>query len=233
MTLLGIVFPGISSGQYVDLLWDRIAHYPMAGDAGDISGNQNHGLVSGARLVQDRHGNADHAYFFDGVDDHIFCGYGLEPLNSAISVSCWIRFSEPSGYSHILSRYDYTNDAGFILGVQDGLLKWSGRVGSGQFITMNSITPLNDDQWHHVVVVIDDNIWRIYVDGILENQVNSGFEETLLHCREPLTLGFYFRGDGGDHRYFRGYMDNVILYKRPLNECEIRFLFEGDTAPVR
>ena len=233
MVFLAVVIPGNTHGQYVDLLWDRIAHYPMAGDAGDISGNDNHGLVSGARLVQDRHGHADHAYYFDGVDDRIFCGYGLEPISSSITVSCWIRFSEPSDYSHLISRYDYTNDAGFILGVQDGFVKWSGRIGSGQFITMSSVLALNDDQWHHVVVSIDDNIWSIYVDGNLDNRINTGSRETRLHCREPLTIGFYHRGDGGDHRYFTGYMDNVILYKRPLNACEIKYLFSGDTGPVR
>ena len=36
-----------------------------------MSGNGNHGTVNGATLSTDRHGQANKAYSFDGVDDYI------------------------------------------------------------------------------------------------------------------------------------------------------------------
>ena len=36
-----------------------------------MSGNGNHGIVNEAVLTEDRYGNADGAYYFDGVDDYI------------------------------------------------------------------------------------------------------------------------------------------------------------------
>jgi hypothetical protein len=45
-----------------------IAYYPFNGNANDESGNGHHGTVYGATLTQDRCGNADSAYSFDGND---------------------------------------------------------------------------------------------------------------------------------------------------------------------
>ena len=41
------------------------------GDATDSSGNGNDGTVNGATLTTDRHGEANRAYSFDGVNDYI------------------------------------------------------------------------------------------------------------------------------------------------------------------
>ena len=46
-------------------------YYPFSGDASDVSGNALNGVVNGATLTDDRFGNANSAYSFDGVDDEI------------------------------------------------------------------------------------------------------------------------------------------------------------------
>ena len=48
-----------------------VGWWPFNGNANDESGNGNHGTVNGATLTQDRFGNANMAYGFDGVDDWI------------------------------------------------------------------------------------------------------------------------------------------------------------------
>ena len=233
ISCLLLAMPGTVNAQYVDLLWDRIAHYPIIEGADDISGYNNHGLVSGAMLTSDRWGNADHAYCFDGIDDRILCGNNLEPLTSSVTVASWIKTGSSNEYSHIISKYDYTSDGGFILGIEDGLVKWSGRIGSGQFIGMTSASRIDDDQWHHVMGVIDGTTWSVYVDGILEKQIETSYLRTDLQCSEPLSVGMYHRGDGGDHRYFKGNIDGIIIYKRALNACEIEVLFSGVSYSTR
>jgi hypothetical protein len=231
--LFQLLLPLWLSAQYVDLLWERIAHYPISNGADDISGYNNHGLVSGATPSADRWGNPNQAYYLDGLDDRIFCGYALEPISSAVTVTCWVRTDDASDYAHLISRYDFTADRGFILGTQDGQLKWSGRIGSGQFITMSSVSRIDDNQWHHVMGVIEGSTWSVYVDGTLENQIETGWLQTELHCSEPLTIGMYHRGDGGNHRHFKGYIDGVIIYRRALNACEIEMLYRGEVYPAR
>ena len=46
-----------------------LAYWPFDGNANDASGNGVHGTVSGAVLTEDRCGNENSAYGFDGVDD--------------------------------------------------------------------------------------------------------------------------------------------------------------------
>ena len=48
-----------------------IAYYPFHGNVNDGSGNGHHGTAYGPTLTQDRFGNVDSAYSFDGVDDYI------------------------------------------------------------------------------------------------------------------------------------------------------------------
>jgi hypothetical protein len=48
-----------------------VAWYPFTGNADDHSGNGFHGTVMGASLTEDRFGNAESAYDFDGLNDYI------------------------------------------------------------------------------------------------------------------------------------------------------------------
>jgi len=210
--------------QYVDLLWERLAHYPFHEDARDISGFDNHGIVKGAILTEDYLGGAGAAYYFDGQDDYILCGNNFESLDSAITVSCWIKTDVAGGNSHIVSKYDFVSDAGVILGTQDGFAKWAGRMGSGQFIRVTSATRINDNRWHNLTGIVEGGTWLLYVDGILENQVQTGAAQTTLSTAAPLSIGYYFKGDEGDYQFFKGSIDNVIIYGRALNACELDFL---------
>ncbi len=48
-----------------------IAYYPFNGNAKDESGNGHDGKVNGAALANDRHGDSNMAYSFDGANDEI------------------------------------------------------------------------------------------------------------------------------------------------------------------
>lgn len=214
--------------QYVDLTWDLVGHYPLDGDARDISGYGNHGSIAGAIPAEDRQGMPDRAYYFDGIDDHINCGRALEPVTSAVTVSCRVKVEPGSRACHIVSKYDFTADAGFILGLQDGLVRWAGRIGSGLFIHLNSSTRVDDGNWHHLLGMVDGSSWYLYVDGVLENRLETGFPGTDLNCTAPLTLGMHYYSDNGDHRYFRGVLDDVLIFRRALNPCEMEILNNGN-----
>ena len=48
-----------------------VGWWKFDGDATDSSGNGNDGTVNGATLTTNRHGQANSAYSFDGVNDYI------------------------------------------------------------------------------------------------------------------------------------------------------------------
>ena len=73
----------------------------------DESGNENHGTVFGdTSLTDDRFGNVNYAYLFDGDDDYIDCGEGTSlDMTEAISVVAWVKTSSMDG-PRIVSRQD-------------------------------------------------------------------------------------------------------------------------------
>ena len=48
-----------------------VAYYPFNGSASDESINNNHAIVNGPILINDRYGRSESAYFFDGENDLI------------------------------------------------------------------------------------------------------------------------------------------------------------------
>jgi hypothetical protein len=86
-----ISYGGISDGL--------VAYYPLDGNANDLSGNNLHGVVSGALSTTDRWGNSNAAYLFDGLDDTIIAENrdGLFNLTSHWTLSAWVKPLVPSG----------------------------------------------------------------------------------------------------------------------------------------
>jgi hypothetical protein len=71
--IAGMVF----ANAYAGLADGLVADYPFNGNADDESGNGYHGTVISALLCEDRNGNTDSAYCFDGINDYI--NIGQEP----------------------------------------------------------------------------------------------------------------------------------------------------------
>ncbi|MBI4646313.1 MAG: T9SS type A sorting domain-containing protein, partial [Bacteroidia bacterium] len=90
-----------------------------------------------------------------------------------------------------------------------------------------STTILFDSQWHLLVGVCDSNLWQIWVDGVLENQLNTNHINNSIHSNDPLCFGKY---NEYNMSYFLGDMDDIRIYNRILNSSEILALY-NETVP--
>ena len=95
-----------------------VAWYPFDGNASDMSGNGNHGTVNGATLGTDRHGQANMAYSFDGVDDYIVSSGNTFDTQDKGTISLW--FNDVST----------TNSGGGILGSRRGYVQGDFLIGN-------------------------------------------------------------------------------------------------------
>jgi hypothetical protein len=79
-----------------------VGYWPFNGNANDISGNANNGIVTGATLTNDRFGNPSSAYTFNGTSNFItstFAPFTTPPF----TISAWVKIDSLLSLSPIVS----------------------------------------------------------------------------------------------------------------------------------
>lgn len=213
------------------------AHWPFSGNANDASGNGLNGTVYGATLVDDRFGNAQRAYSFDGVNDYIEVpdSPGLD-FDSAtgITLSFWIKTCAPFP--------DPFRDMGVLGRLRRLTLGWSIFLYQQQYQTLivgsyqgpvvsnasnvNLATPVSDGRWHHVAIVITDSV-TFYTDGRKENTVRrlNYFGAGDYTTNYSLRIGHAICSSSGIDTYFKGALDDIRFYDRDFSQTDVQSLY--------
>lgn len=204
-----------------------VAHYPFNGNANDASGNGNNGTVNGATLVYDRFGNADRAYGFNGVSDHIQVQNASELNPQFVSVCAWMN-KQPGGgpdFPAIVTKYgggviggygmykDYESTLGLNFGVY--INAWD---------SYNSPYVLAENQWYFCVGVFDGQTISLYIDGV--KILQSDLQGAITSSQSDLYIGCEYRViDTLLWQFFHGSLDDIRIYNRALSEAEIQALY--------
>ncbi len=227
--LIGLLSTGLFSNSVLaDLSDGLVAYYPFDGNANDKSSNGNDGTVNGAILKEDRFGNSNSAYYFDGVNDKI--ALGDTPFDFAdhnFSISLWAKWeADPRNGSHILDKQGYPLRGGNGYRLMTG---GSGEVRfelSGQpYSEYNTNFIPSTSTWYHLVVVVDsDDSTKVYIDS--QNYVTAPTRR-ISGNQYDLTLGK--RVDLDKTSLFSGEIDDLRIYNRTLSDSEVQQLYKNDT----
>lgn len=233
-----------------------VAYYPFNGNANDASGNSNNGILNGCTFVADRNGIANRAIQFNGTSDFIrIPNTPSLNLTTAMSFSVWIK---PSAFSNVSNQGAQANqifttgggnDAGInILYLSNTHYSSAGlatpRFNYGNVFTDNSsggvasISAIILNTNYHLVCIFDGIIQKMYINGVLISTNTLANSKTIGN----LIYSDYYIGKAPNpgYPYFvNGVMDEVRVYNRALQECEIKELFQtggassyGPVAPV-
>ena len=211
-----------------------VADYSFNGDASDSSGNGYDGTVEGATLTTNRFGEADSAYYFDGVNDRIDLPSAVLDFErtNPFSQSFWIRTGDSDNANNILAKMLSSSPGRGV----NTLLAY-GHIGV-QLVNYNSTdnkirvegtSVLSDDRWHHVVITYDGSSTAAgivaYVDGNSESLtvVNDSLTDTILNSTTPSI------GSRNSVLYYEGAIDDVCIYDRVLSETEVTALYEEES----
>lgn len=199
---------------------DLIAFYPFNGNADDESGNGNNGAVMGATLTNDRYGNENSAYSFDGINDYIFSSIGD---SDTLAVSFWYKASTPDKYYPSFFSYDGTGFFGQYGGtlnppyIPGDVICFPANYG------LQSLPIPAFNEWHHVYMDIDNvgHTQKVYVDGNYDNTYTG---VSTITTGDDFNIGV---GDpnGTPSQYFTGNLDDFKIYGRRLNSQEILDLY--------
>lgn len=208
-----------------------VAYYPFNGNANDGSSNGNTGIVNGPTLTEDRFGNPNKAYSFDGINDYINIGTAINVTN--YTISGWVKIlSLPTqnNFYAIVSRisvwfkdFELHMDPNQYISCQHGTgTAWSG-IASPEKSLLN--------HWIHALVTYDGSTQSLYLNGknVASGEIGSyssgtGFD-TYIGAR-PATQGI-----SATQFFLNGSIDDIRIYNRAINDSEVKQLYNEGGYP--
>ncbi len=201
-----------------------VGYWPFNGNANDESGNGNDGTVNGATLTQDRNGNIDAAYSFDGnqyID--ISSTNGINTTNG-ISMSIWFNWAGPNSWSGQYLYQISPNPNGAVTLDNNGNLSVNVlNCNCSEDVAISTV--ISQNSWFHVVLTYDlvSGLMKMYLDGVL------------IGTSQESIFSYYTTNNPGDRfgcyhfneYFFSGKLDDGGLWNRVLTEEEILALYNG------
>jgi hypothetical protein len=209
----------------------------------DRSGQGNNGYVASDLAVRatsslKMSGKLGQAAAFNAASqDFIFIpsSSSILDLETALTVSAWVKTRTESGDDGIFSRGDPGDDRWYFY-LDDGALVLGSLNNAGNFTFAVENGPISHvGEWVHLVGVMDSTLSgsdriRLYRDGIELTdktfQWTNGFDSSNTFT----DIGALVAGTGF---YFDGAIDDVRIYNRPLTTTEIKQLYRLGGATVR
>ena len=201
-----------------------IAWYKFDGNANDLSGNGNNGVVHGATLATDRFGNANGAYSFDGDDwIEVANSVSLSNVRQRMSFSAWVNLAgNPIDEAWPMICKSTGSDGYSVFVCRDKIqLYWGGERND---IMANQMSGgFQTGKWYHVVCSVSEDSVVGYVDGVEVGRVAVAGENLVR------DVGLLIGKDPPERtEYFTGAMDDLRIYNRALSAAEVKALYERE-----
>jgi hypothetical protein len=225
-----------------------LSYFPFNRNADDKSGNANHGTVYGASLTEDRFGNPNSAYSFDGVDDYII--KDAENINRYFTIAGWIYVNDITQgnvlYSErcawgvssfdgrrsrvIIQRYSSVNPDGEWNQVGLEIRTKAGAWDDRDIYRIFTNNEFDQAGWYFICGVRDNNQLRLYVNGTEQDVTIEDVGENTANeydLRDPYNDEAFFNAQGQTNGmlYHGGKLDDIRIYNRVLSDNEIATLY--------
>ncbi|MCF7812710.1 carbohydrate binding domain-containing protein [Candidatus Gracilibacteria bacterium] len=204
--------------------------------AADSTGHTNHGSIQGnPTYTTDHKGTSNSAMSFSG-GDYINAGSDDSLDSATLTISAWIKRSNPSNNRDVIvgttntNGYDRNHYLDFEIYSDNKLLLLFGDgTIHGDVYSTGTIT---DSNWHHVVVTRNDATEKVqfFIDGVAEAEKSYA---NSLGTIIPLGTDDLLIAKTGFGGPFDGSLDDVRLYNRVLSATEIQRLYETYQPEIR
>jgi hypothetical protein len=215
-----------------------VGWWPFNGNANDESGNGNNGAVNGATLTADRFGSANSAYEFYGGNTRIIVSQPILPAQeSSYSISLWAFFNSFNSSNELVcNRPSNSFDHKYRVFVRSDLpnnpVSFAQRNGNILGGIING--SISTGAWYHVVASADviTGTVNLYINGQLM-QSTALVTGSIPNQLTGTTFGAnYASGQPGYDPGIDGFMDEIGIWNRALDECEIRALYNSGAQGV-
>ena len=198
----------------------------LSGGCSDYSGYDNTGVITGATWISTPTwkypATTEQTIYFDGSGDKIEATNTPE-INTVdtVSIAFWIKGQTPNvTWGGMITKGLYT---GWCINLHNTGPNLDLRVDTdGQLNQVVEIPDVLDNQWHHIVGILDNGTRKTYKDGVLATNDTynhgTGFESDDTN----LVIGYHIDGD-----YFRGCLDEIGIWNRALSAEEIAVMYNS------
>lgn len=246
LLLLFVLFRITFGISQSDLEKDLIVYYPFNGNTIDYSGNGYH-TISFATLSDDRYGNANSAYHFNGIDEYIDLPNIVElKPELPVTVSFWVYFDDLEVTKTFMFTTDFEQDvnsgvnmsltspkSSFAVAYGDG---GSPSIASRRTKVANSEVKANT--WYFIVATVVDALnMDIYVSEFGSNSIcvndegeYSGSGSDMAYTDKPGSIGRKDAHTAKEAYYFMGKIDEFKMWRRALTLDEINILCDSQST---
>lgn len=226
-----------STSNYVELasntlVDDLVGLWHLNGNANDSTTNSNNGVVTAA-TVSTSNILGTGSYSFDGASSFIDLGEDASlDVAGNFTLSAWVKTTATSAFNSILGKWGVSSNKAYYIftgATGEAKLRLS-NDGSTNSLALDGTTAINDGDWHHVVAVYNGTNAIIYVDGEVDaTQAYNGGVFSM--PTENVLLGAVREGTPTD--YFNGLIDEVAIWKKPLDADEILQLYQRGASKIK
>ncbi len=230
MSRLGLLFAIVSLCAMSMVAWATgpeglLAEWNFDEGKGDVardsSGNGRDAKIYGATWVKQGDG---FALSLDGFDDYVDCGMSADiGISGPVSMEVWIK---PSLIAHGEARVFGESYSTYVLTyyVPDICNWYIGGGGSGNWNNAG----LKVNEWNHVLVTFDGEQISMWVNG-----QGRGSRNAANKTYKPGGRFFIGTKGGTDSPRFKGMLDRVRVYNRPLSGKEALAHFKAEIDEYR
>ena len=200
--------------------------------AHDASGNENHGTINiGASGTQTTAGTCstsgawangasgkfNSSLSFDRTDDHILVATNaqLDLVNSPITLSAWVKWKGGGNQNYVIDKN--SNKYSLTLNANGN---HSPRFYTPSTGSLDAPNPISANVWHMLSATHDGSTAKLYVDGVLVNQMAGSSNRT---AGGDLAIGCY--ATCSSTYSFDGQIDDVRIYNYALSSAQIMKVF--------
>ena len=216
MSIAGISYAAAIEADTVEVAY--LLDENSGNTAKDISGNDRHGEITGAKRVEGVFGKA---LEYDGTDDNlIVTGYngigGTEPRTTVF----WFKTTTVRDHSWVKWGINSPSQKYYIRAhVRGNACNLRVEVNSGNNFGTDNVC---DGEWHHCAVVFPDGSDAVkdhdlYVDGKLQEKEGTEFAMDTNTDTQAVNIGARL----ANHTFMLGSMDEVAIFNVDLSLREI------------
>ncbi len=205
-----------------------VLHLPLNGNGDDLTGQSQVDVV-GTRPADDRVKRPGRALEFDGDNDLLSIS-SPDALNFDLrrddyTLSLWV-LSPGTDRARILQKWDEDLKTPYAFSIQAIPEALVVAVYDGNRLYRIDVEAIWDGGWHHVAVRVDANSERlaVFLDGSLWADREVSIQSSTQNSASVQFGGTDQLEGTGLSRSFRGVLDEIRVYSRPLSTTEIATL---------